>query len=365
VTVTTCLFGGEVACAGVLAVPGAAEAADALFTDCIQLIATKIEAKIFGDAAGQLLQQFFVLQDPANAANLITEACTVVKDLFPPSPSGPGGRVYVADASANVIKIFDSLGQAITVAGTFPGLSLPDGMAYDSVTQRIYVANLGNNTVTVYDLEGNPINLGPTAFAGLNDPEDITFNPANRQFYINEPSPSKVVVFDEAGNPVTLAPTAFANLNQPFGLGWDSANGLIYVTNFGNNTVTVYDQLGTQIQTPVGSFAGLNSPDDVSWDPLTGNLYITGAAEGSGVCSVNQIFVYAPDGRTVSPTGGFPALNGPDAIMSNGNASSPIYYVSNICGGSVSTFDKNGTPIQLPVGAFSNLVEPTGLLVVP
>ena len=367
ITVVSCLLPetglGAAICAGAL--ENAATTAD-LATECLQFIATQLTERFLGGAAADILGQIFVLQDPTDPANILSESCTVLQALFPPSPGDPGGRVYVADSSANVITVYNSQGSIIRVTGSFPGLSTPDGMAYDASNKHIYVANLGNSTVTVYDLDGNLIDLGPNAFAGLNDPEDITFNPINHHFYINEPIPNQVVVFDESGNLVTLAPTAFSNLSSPFGLGWDSANGLIYVTNAGNNTITVYDQLGTQVQTAAGAFAGLNSPDDVSWDPLTGNLYITGAAsDGLGGCSVNQIFVYAPDGTAVSSAGGFPGLNGPDAIVSNGDAASPKYYVSNICGGTVSAFDRNGVPITLPAGAFANLVQPTGVLVVP
>jgi DNA-binding beta-propeller fold protein YncE len=366
VTVVSCLLSetglGAAICAGAL--EDAATTAG-LATECLQFIATQLTQRFLGDAAAQILDQIFVLQDPTDPANILSEGCTVLQDLFPPSPGDPGGRVYVADASANVIKVYGSQGNLITVTGTFPGLSTPDGMAYDASNQRIYVANLGNNTVTVYNLDGTLVDLGATAFSGLNDPEDIAFNPINKHFYINEPSTNQVLVFDENGVSVPLAPGAFAGLNSPFGLGWDSANGLIYVTNAGNNTMNIYDQLGNPIQTTVGAFPGLNSPDDVSWDPLTGNLYVTGVAtDPLGACVINQVFVYTPDGNVVSTTG-FTGLNGPDAIVSNGNAVAPLYYVTNICGGTVSVFDKNGGTVTLPTGAFTGLVQPTGVLVIP
>jgi DNA-binding beta-propeller fold protein YncE len=366
VTVVSCLLSetglGAAICAGAL--EDAATTAG-LATECLQFIATQLTQRFLGDAAAQILDQIFVLQDPTDPANILSEGCTVLQDLFPPSPGDPGGRVYVADASANVIKVYGSQGNLITVTGTFPGLSTPDGMAYDASNQRIYVANLGNNTVTVYNLDGTLVDLGATAFSGLNDPEDIAFNPINKHFYINEPSTNQVLVFDENGVSVPLAPGAFAGLNSPFGLGWDSANGLIYVANAGNNTMNIYDQLGNPIQTTVGAFPGLNSPDDVSWDPLTGNLYVTGVAtDPLGACVINQVFVYTPDGNVVSTTG-FTGLNGPDAIVSNGNAVAPLYYVTNICGGTVSVFDKNGGTVTLPTGAFTGLVQPTGVLVIP
>jgi hypothetical protein len=98
---------------------------------------------------------------------------------------------------------------------------------------------------------------------------------------------------------------------------------------------------------------------------LTGNLYVTGVAtDPLGACVINQVFVYTPDGNVVATTG-FTGLHGPDAIVSNGNAVSPLYYVTNICGGSVSVFDKNGGTVILPTGAFSGLVQPTGVLVIP
>lgn len=364
-TVVSCVVSEGETCAGLLFDAPAAADAIITFTDCVQFIATQLTQFFHRASAQQPVQQVFVSSDPSSSGKISIQACSSVPDPFPPSPGNSGGRVYVADSSANVIRVYDSVGTAITVAGSFAGLSTPDGMAYDPSNKQIYVANLGNNTVTVYGLDGNTVDLGTTAFAGLNDPEDIAFNPANKHFYINEPATNQVLVFDEAGNPITLAAGAFANLNSPFGLGWDSANGLIYVTNAGNNSMNIYDQFGNQAQTAVAAFAGLNSPDDVSWDPLTGNLYVTGVAtDALGACVVNQVFVYTPDGNTVVVSG-FAGLNGPDAIVSNGHAVSPLYYVTNVCGGSVSVFDKNGGPVTLPAGAFGNLVQPTGVLVIP
>jgi len=364
VTVISCLLGGTgigaVICAGTLDFT-----LDSLGPECAQFIATQLTQRFLGDATAQVLQQVFILQDPLNPQNLITEGCIALQGIFPPTSSNSAGRIYVVDASANSLQVYDSQGKTVPVSGAFAGLNTPDGIAYDPSNQHIYVANLGSNSVTVYDTSGNTVNLGINAFAGLNDPEDITFNPVNRHLYINEPNQNQVLVFDEVGNQISLASGTFQNLNLPFGVGWDSSNGLIYVTNAGNNTITVFDQDGNSVQTAAGAFPGLSSPDDVSWDPITGNLYVTGAFSSFGACSVNQVFVFTSDGTPVTTSGGFPGLNGPDSIVSSGNAVTPMYYVTNICGGTIGVFDKQGNPITMPAGAFANLVQPSGIVVVP
>jgi DNA-binding beta-propeller fold protein YncE len=365
VTVVSCFLSGTgvglAICAGSLDFT-----LESLAPECAQFIASVLTRRFLGDSAAQALQQVFILQDPTNPQNIITEGCIALQALFPPMNGNPGGHVYVADSVANTITVYDALGNPISVNGGFPGLSTPDGMAYDAKNQHIYAANLGNNTVTVYDLSGNLVILGSNAFAGLIDPEDITLDPANGHLYINEPSQNLVLVFDESGNSVPLSSGAFANLNQPFGVGWDSLNGLIYVTNAGNNTMTVYDADGTQLFPAVGAFSGLNEPDDVSWDPSTGNLYVTATASaGFDVCVDNNIYVYTPDGVPVSAAGGFPGINGPDEIVSNGTAVGAMYYVANICGASITVYDQTGKLIPLQSGAFANLVQPAGVVVVP
>lgn len=359
VTIISCLFSetgiGAVICAGTLDLT-----VDSLAPECAQFIETQLAQHFLGSQGATLLQQYFILQDPTNPQNILTEACIALQSLFPPGQP----HVYVADSASNTILAYDSQGNPVQLSGGFPGLSVPDGFAYDPSNQHFYVTNLGNSTVTVYDTSGNLITLGSGAFVGLNDPEDITFDPVNRYFYINEPGPSLVLVFDESGNPVSVASGAFPGLNQPYGVGWDSLNGLIYVTNFGTASITVYDQSGNQVSVS-GSFPGLIAPDDISWDPVTGNLYVTNAeSDGFGGCINSQINVFSPDGSPAAVSGGFPGLNGPDDIQSDGNAVSPTYYVANICGGTITTYDGQGNS-KSTTGNFPGLTAPTGIVVVP
>jgi YVTN family beta-propeller protein len=151
-----------------------------------------------------------------------------------PTPTGP---------SATGVTAYDEFGNLLTLSGSFPNLSVPEGIAYDSNNGRLYVTDSEDGTVLVYDTSGNFIQnfastLPSTGYAG------IAFDSQNALFYALDPSNNGVVVFDEQGN---LTNVSFANLNQPTGIAYDPYDGLLYVTNSGNDTMTVYNESGTQV----------------------------------------------------------------------------------------------------------------------
>jgi DNA-binding beta-propeller fold protein YncE len=78
-------------------------------------------------------------------------------------------RLYVSESNNNRVKVYNVLaitngedavnvlGQAIfttnTAATTASGLSSPQGLAFDSISEYLFVADSANNRVTVYDVD--------------------------------------------------------------------------------------------------------------------------------------------------------------------------------------------------------------------
>jgi sugar lactone lactonase YvrE len=124
----------------------------------------------------------------------------------------PNGNVYIADASANKVLLYNAQTAAVTtIAGTgasgFSGdggaavnatLSGPSPLALDPVSNKLYIGDIRNNRVRVVDLVANTIDTfagnGTTAFSdgvaptatGLNSPTDLHLDAAGNLYIADE-----------------------------------------------------------------------------------------------------------------------------------------------------------------------------------
>jgi hypothetical protein len=211
-----------------------------------------------------------------------------------------GGNIYVTNrgltSGFNSVTVYPpllagagTLNQAPTanITGSNTELSYPVGIALDSAGD-IYVANQGNDEITVYPpvpsgvLTGNTtvtMNESPAANIPLDYfPEYVALD-QNLNIYVTEFEGTQFQVFppvpsaDLTGNTnVTLSgtPTASINgvgLNGPLGIAVDTS-GNIYVANEfnapneSNATITIYPPLGSSTGTvnenPTATIGGLN-----------------------------------------------------------------------------------------------------------
>ena len=357
----------------------------ALGAGCLHLIAEAIanaEIKNKTQAAVSLI----ACTNPACALQGVAAiACSTVTQQ--PSPSQPpcagsagltqqicpAGQscVLVADYANNALEAFDLKGDAIPEAsGAFPNLDGPDGLAYDPNNGYLYVSNVGNNTITVYDADGNEI-CPAGGFPGTGssgDLEDLTFSSTENELYVNDPYNNQILAYDPSGNAVTLTSGAFSGISQPYGVFWDPNTLQLYVSNDGTNTVTAYDAQGSQASIS-GTFAGLNSPDDFAVDPSTGTIYVTEFAFGPfGLgCSVSGLVAFDINGNPLpAASGAFSTVDCPDDIALLGSGAQTRLYVTNAVGGDVTLYDASGDDITSTAapGGFPGLSEPTGIVIV-
>src|SRR3989449_2992462 len=122
------------------------------------------------------------------------------------------------------------------IAVSTTGLSQPEGLAFDAAGD-LYVANVSNNSITVY-AAGTTGNATPTATiagnnTGLSGPEGIALDAAGHLYVANNGN-STITVYaaGATGNATPTATIAGGNtgLNQPLGIALDGA-GRLYVTN--------------------------------------------------------------------------------------------------------------------------------------
>jgi len=235
--------------------------------------------------------------------------------------------VYNLDSSNNLIdRLPDNvLGQtnfySNANATTQTGLNSPNGIAYDSTNQRLFVTQTTANRVTVYDVttitdgEAATNVLGQANFtatvlgntqAGMNNPIDAVYDGISKLF-VAQGTGNRVTVYDvtaitdgenainvlgQAGFTTITAATTQAGMNVPQGVAYDNANKRLFVSQATGNRVTVYDVtaitdgenainvLGQAnfTATALGNTqAGMNSPRGITYDDVHNRLWVTQA----------------------------------------------------------------------------------------
>jgi DNA-binding beta-propeller fold protein YncE len=241
-------------------------------------------------------------------------------------------NIYVANAGAPGVSVYKPLGSSAgllnetpiaTISGSNTGLSYPQGIAVDSTSGNIYVADEDATSVYVYPpLESSTgtLNEAPTATisgldTGLSSPEGIALD-SSLNIYVADESASSVYVYPPLASSTGLlneTPTATISgsdtgLISPYGIALDSTTGKIYVADALATSVFVYPALGQSVglpnEVPLATISGTN----------TGLSYPQGIALDSSddiyVADTSSVFVYsagskgniAPSPATISTT---------------------------------------------------------------
>lgn len=272
--------------------------------------------------SGQTMQSRSVQQPatrtllgPVVSGNIVVPA--VPRNMGPGymAPVLPKTILYVADIQHNQVVLFNPSTKALTQVGSITsGMNAPSGVAIDT-NGVLYVANLGNNTVTEYkhgattpfftitgslsspygiavDLDGNVFvsNLGTNAVTAYRPHKTTPYatiaisgqpvgmaSDSKENVYVASDSTSQV--FFIKADSKTASPLALSGVGGPVGVAI-GAKDKLYVGNFGNNNVTVYAAGKTTPSYTITS--GVNQPTQDG--TVTGGLFFqsdqTGAVEG-------------------------------------------------------------------------------------
>ena len=175
--------------------------------------------------------------------------------------------VYTANAGANTVTAFNSLGVQKWSAATGSG---PVAVAIDSAG-NVYTANAGDNTVTAFNSAGVLIWTVATG----SQPAAIAVDSAGNVYTANSGADTVTRI-----TPSGVA-TVFASTGDgPSGIAIDSA-GNVYTANSGANTVTLITSGGSS--TPVWALTG-DEPSGIAIDSA-GNVYTA----NSGANTVTKI----------------------------------------------------------------------------
>jgi len=181
--------------------------------------------------------------------------------------------------SVSFANIDGSGGGALNLTGATEFQS-PEGMAYDSVTNRLFVANSGGpqGQITFINLDGSGAGSFHASGAPVEGPEGVTIDPATRTIYwINaEPTPETISWARLDGTAGGTLSTTGATLNGPIRLAIDPVGGKVY---WGNNVSSSASVSFANVNNSGGgnlSLAGATPPEAVEGiavDPAGGRVY--------------------------------------------------------------------------------------------
>ena len=184
------------------------------------------------------------------------------------------GNLYVVNSAANSVSVFlpnNYAAPATFITGN--GLTSPAGIAFDPATGTLLVANAGANTVTQFQLQpasaAGPL-VTPTGFfyqpaavfsgGGLSVPQGVAIR-ASVAYVANSGNDSVSVIPLNGAPP---APPITGNgLSLPEGVAID-ASGKLYVTNFGANSLSVFDTTNGNTALTTITGGGLDGPTAVA-----------------------------------------------------------------------------------------------------
>lgn len=118
------------------------------------------------------------------------------------------------------------------LTGTDP-IDGPEGMAYDSLTNRIFVASNGNDQILFVNADGTGAGALPTGAATVSNPEGLTVDPATRTVYwLNTgTTPNSIGWAKIDGSAAGLLNTTGATIEGPYRIALDPVAGRIYWGN--------------------------------------------------------------------------------------------------------------------------------------
>lgn len=188
-----------------------------------------------------------------------------------------------------------------------PDGSRPMGLAVNSSTSRIYVANSVSDNVSVID--GASSTVIATIPAGRT-PRDVAVNSKTNMVYVANSGSSEVTVIDGGSNEV-IATVAVGK--EPWGIAADPSTDRVFVSNRRSDTLSVIDGRYNRV---IRTMSVQDLPAGVAVDPDTSRVYV--ASSGSGHLEVIDGVSNLPV-ITLSLPGGSPVAAWDVAVDSNSN----------------------------------------------
>jgi YVTN family beta-propeller protein len=150
----------------------------------------------------------------------------------------------------------------------------PRGVAYNDDDNVIYVANYGDNTVSVI----NGVSYGVTKFiTGVAGANGVAYDSDHRLVYVTNQSVDTLTVISATTNAIVKAISVG---DQPHGVAYNPTSDKIYVANYGDNSVTIINANTLATTATITKTAGLNQPAHIAVNPDTNKVYVSNYGNG-------------------------------------------------------------------------------------
>ena len=168
-------------------------------------------------------------------------------------------RVYVANPGDGSVTVID--GASDTVIASVKTGSYPQAIAVNPETNRIYVANNYGHSVTVLD---GATHAATTVRVGQG-PRGIVANPITNKIYTANYGSKDATEIDGATNAAASVPTG----KHPWVIALDSRGNRVYVVNEDSSSISIVDGAGRNVRNvTVGEI-----PFAVAVNPVTTRVY--------------------------------------------------------------------------------------------
>ncbi len=244
---------------------------------------------------------------PANASYGSPSASYVVgSDPFGVAVDSTTHEIYVANSGSNNVTVLnDSSGAVVASIGVG---SSPSGVAFDPATGAIFVANNGSDNVSV--INGSLHRVVASLSVGV-DPIGIAVDPATRQAFVANSGSANLTVISTR----TVAVTGSIGTGSgPFGVAIDNRSDRVYVTDRGSNNLTVVNATADTVMASVPVVSPAMNLQGVAYDPKEDLVWVGGGYSYAVVvnASTNVVGWYLtvdPSGVAVDPSTGEACLS--------------------------------------------------------
>ena len=165
-----------------------------------------------------------------------------------------------------LIILYSISASALIISEKIESGNMPTGIGINTETNLVYVANSGDNTVSVIDGITNLVI--DTVKVGLL-PRGVAVNPASNRIYITNSADNTVAIIDGVKNEVI---NTIEVGKSPLGIGVNTLTNLIYVANSVDNTLDVIDESSNLIVDHINLIPGFISEIDPPDFRITTNM---------------------------------------------------------------------------------------------
>jgi YVTN family beta-propeller protein len=312
-----------------------------------------------GIAVNPTANKIYVTNEYSNTVSVIeghndTVEATILVDSLPYDLDVDPftNKVYVTNLGSDTVSIID--GDTNQIVGVIRNITTPVGLDVDSVNGYIYVTSIDTDTVYKIDAVTNKV-INATKVG--KDPYTVDIKPGKTyKVYVSNLGSDTVSVID--GRSFALLKNITVG-DLPVGLAANPSNEKVYVANRGSDRVSVIDAVSDTI---VKNLKVGHQPDGVDINFSTNMVYATNT--GSSTVSVidpeideivteikvnNNLSPELTQVQVLPPTIEFPNV----ASFVDVNRATNMVYVTNTGSSTVSVI--NGTSNKLLVGSTFNV----------